>query len=56
MDIHNDLTFERKMDNIAEKIEELVLDAMISALKKIKEKNIVFLNSDEHPDNEPFPF
>ena len=34
-----DLVYERKMDNISEQIQELVLDAMLLALKKIKERN-----------------
>lgn len=51
-----ELAFERKMDNIAEHIEELVLDAMLSALKKIKERNITFLKAENKSHNEPFPF
>ena len=51
-----ELAFERKMDNIAEHIEEMVLDAMLSALKKIKERNIVFLKAENRSNNEPFPF
>ena len=51
-----ELAFERKMDHIAEHIEEMVLDAMLSALKKIKERNIVFLKSENKSNNEPFPF
>ena len=50
------LAFERKMDHIAERIEEMVLDAMLSALIKIKERNIVFLKSENKSNNEPFPF
>jgi len=50
------LAFERKMDHIAENIEEMVLDAMLSALKKIKERNIVFLKSENKSNNEQFPF
>ena len=50
------LAFERKMDRIAEHIEEMLLDAMLSALKKIKEKNIVFLKSENKSNYGPFPF
>ena len=51
-----ELVFEIKMDLITEHIEEMVLDAMLSALKKIKERNIVFLKSESNSNNEPFPF
>ena len=36
-----ELVFETKMDHIAEHIEEMVLDAMLSALKKIKERSLL---------------
>jgi len=51
-----ELVFEIKMDHITEHIEEMVLDAMLSALKKIKERNIDFLKSENKSNNEPFPF
>lgn len=51
-----ELAFERKMDHIAEHIEEMVLDAMLSALKKIKERNIVFLKPENKSHSESFPF
>ena len=51
-----ELSFERKMDHINEHIEEMVLDAMLSALRKIKERNIDFLESDNKSYDEPFPF
>ncbi len=50
-----ELVFEEKMDLITVYIEEMVLDAMISALKKIKERNIDFLKS-EKSNSIPFPF
>ena len=37
-----DLQYERKMDRISEQIEELMLDAMITALKKIKDRNLFY--------------
>ncbi|MDY6973909.1 MAG: hypothetical protein SV775_16545 [Thermodesulfobacteriota bacterium] len=51
-----ELAFERKMDHITEHIEEMVLDAMLSALIKIKERNIDFLKSESKSNHEPFPF
>jgi len=51
-----ELSFERKMDHITEHIEEMVLDAMLSALRKIKERNIDFLESENKSNDEPFPF
>ena len=47
---------ETKMDRIAEDIEEMVLDAILSALKKIKENNGVFWNPENESDSKPFPF
>jgi len=37
-----DLLYERKLDRISEQIEELMLDAMITALKKIKDRNLFY--------------
>jgi len=51
-----DLQHERKMDRISEQIEELMLDAMIAALKKIKDRNDFFRNLANRPQNEPYPF
>ena len=52
-----DLVFDIKMDLITEHIEEMFLDAMLSAVKKIKERNIDFLKAENNKsDNEPFPF
>ncbi len=47
---------ETKMDRIAEDIEEMVLDAILSALKKIKENNSVSWKSENESHNEAFPF
>ena len=38
-----DLVYDRKTAKISEQIEELILDAMLSALEKIKKRNIMFL-------------
>lgn len=51
-----DLVYERKMDNISEQIQELVLDAMLLALKKIKERNSLFIKSENKYQDEPYPF
>ena len=51
-----DLQHERKMDRISEQIEELILDAMIGALKKIKDRNDFFRNLANRAQNEPYPF
>jgi len=47
---------ETKLDRIAEDIEEMILDAILSALKKIRENNIVFWEPENETDSEPFPF
>ncbi len=51
-----DLQYERKMDRISEQIEELMLDAMIAALKKIKDQNLFYSNLTTRPQNDPYPF
>ena len=51
-----DLQYERKMDRISEQIEELMLDEMIAALKKIKERNLFCSNVESRPQNDPYPF
>jgi hypothetical protein len=37
-----ELIYEQKLDRITEHIEELVLDAMLAALQKIKKRNLLF--------------
>ncbi len=51
-----DLQYERKMDRISEQIEELMLDAMITALEKIKDRNLFYSNVKPRPQNDPYPF
>jgi hypothetical protein len=51
-----DLQYERKMDRISEQIEELVLDAMIAALNKMKDRNLFHSNLKTRPQNDPYPF
>ena len=51
-----DLQYERKMDRISEQIEELMLDAMIVALKKIRDRNLFYSESETRPQNDPYPF
>ena len=50
------LQYERKMDRISEQIEELMLDAMIAALKKIKDRNDFYSNVATRPQKDPYPF
>ena len=50
------LQYERKMDWISEEIEEMILDAMITALKKIKERNHFYSDLTTRPQNNPYPF
>ena len=51
-----DLQYERKMDRISEQIEELMLDAMITALTKIKDRNLFYTNVESRPQDDPYPF
>ena len=39
-----------------EQIEELMLDAMMAALKKIKDRNLFYSNVATRPHNDPYPF
>ena len=47
------LQYERKMDRISE---EIMLDAMIAALQKIRERNFHFSKLANRPQSDPFPF
>ncbi len=51
-----DLQYERKMDLISEEIEEMILDAMIAALQKIRERNLHFAKIANRTQSDPFPF
>jgi hypothetical protein len=51
-----DLEYERKVDRISEQIEELMLDAILTALKKIKERNLFYSSVESIPQNDPYPF
>ena len=55
-DYEEELQYERKMDRISEQIEELMLDAMIAALKKIKDRNLFYSNIQTRPKDDPYPF
>lgn len=37
-----EVCYEQKMDRISEALEELILDAMMTALEKIKQRNLLF--------------
>ena len=57
MDIYEEsLQYERKLDRISEQIEELMLDAMIAALNKIRDRNLFYSESETRPQNDPYPF
>ena len=51
-----ELQYEEKMDRISEELEEMVLDAMIAALKKMRERHRLFSNIADQAHSEPFPF
>jgi len=51
-----DLQYEKKMDRISEQIEELMLDAMIAALIKIKDRYLFYSSITTRPQNDPYPF
>jgi hypothetical protein len=37
-----EMVYEQKMDQVTEQLEELILDALLKALKKIKQRNLTF--------------
>jgi len=41
-DLHDELIYEEKMDRIAGELEELMLDALLAALRKLRERNELF--------------
>lgn len=53
---HEEVCVEQKMDQISEISEGLVLDAMIEAVQKIKQRNLIFnsMAQNSHPDDVPF--
>lgn len=46
--------YEQKLDRITEHIEELILDAMLAALQKIKKRNLFFSGA-ENTEEDPNP-
>jgi len=51
-----EMLYETKIDHISGELEEMILDAMIAALKKIKERNLHFSKLAVQTQSEPFPF
>lgn len=49
-----DIIYEMKMDQISEQMEELVLDAFLSALSKIRKRIMLFREYEERKDKIPF--
>jgi len=41
-DPNEEFVYEEKMDRIVEKLEELMLDALLAALRKLQERNELF--------------
>jgi len=57
METYNeDLVYEKKLDRISGQIEELILDAMIAALIKIKDRNLFYSNVESESQDDPYPF
>lgn len=42
--LKEEIAYEQKMDQIVEQLEELMLDALLAALYKIKQRNLMFNN------------
>jgi hypothetical protein len=43
-DLKEEIAYEQKMDQIVEQLEELMLDALLAALQKLKDRNMLFNN------------
>jgi len=43
-DLKEEIAYEQKMDRIVEQLEELMLDALLAALQKVKDRNLLFNN------------
>jgi len=50
-DLHDELIYEEKMDRIAGELEELMLDALLAALRKLRERNELFQRLKLSPPN-----
>jgi hypothetical protein len=48
-DLHDELVYEEKMDRIAGELEELMLDALLAALRKLRERNELFQRINQSP-------
>jgi hypothetical protein len=48
-DLHDELVYEEKMDRIARELEELMLDALLAALRKLRERNELFQRINQSP-------
>jgi Lon protease-like protein len=48
-DLHDELIYEEKMDRIAGELEELMLDALLAALRKLREHNELFQRLEQSP-------
>ena len=53
-DQNKELVYEEKIDRITEQIEELMLDALLAALEKIRDRNALFRRLEKAPtENRP---
>lgn len=52
----DDLAFELKLDQINCHIEQIILDAIISALIKIRDNNMALMKQDVNCEDDPIPF
>ena len=53
-DPNEQLVYEQKIDRITEQLEELMLDALMAALEKIRERNQLFGRLEKTPsENNP---
>ena len=48
-DLHDELIYEEKMERITGELEELMLDALLAALRKLRERNELFQRLEQSP-------
>ena len=48
-DLHDELIYEEKMDRIVGELEELMLDALLAASRKLRERNALFQRLEPSP-------
>jgi hypothetical protein len=54
--LEEELVYEQKIDEITIQLEELILDAMIAALQKIRKRNLEFIKESNRSQTDQINF